>query len=266
MIADTENDSTNPQNPTRIVLIISDAAIAHSSMGHDRIQARVSHGNAAMTAGRLGTADESVDRSISAVLLFNLGVALASDVEKHSGDGSSSGENTNDNTSSNTCNIGTALLWFWRLRGDRCLYDGGTATATAVIVVVVVIVAAVANTRTCIGRSWRRGTRFSYTSDARAGGFVAADLELKSDVVDRVTLNATAGLWGVCRAWLIAFAVLNQVFLWRQSIATQTLSSMHSGQPETIGFACIIAGSGRHLIGRDGLVHRHITIRAIAAR
>ena len=63
-------------------MVVSDAAIAESSVSHDRVEARVGHGDAAAAARRLGAVDECVHSSVPAMLLLDLSVSSAQTINK----------------------------------------------------------------------------------------------------------------------------------------------------------------------------------------
>lgn len=96
--------STYAKNPPRVVLVIGDTAVGHSSLGHDRVESGVSDG--APTA--VSPSYERVDGSIPAVLFLNRLVPLATHVEPHATDGSSDGNDGDNGTSSDSSNIDAA--------------------------------------------------------------------------------------------------------------------------------------------------------------
>jgi len=72
----------HPEDLPRVVLVIGDAAVAQSALGHDGVQATVRDGQAAAAAGRLASSDERVDGGVATVFLLDLAVASASHVEE----------------------------------------------------------------------------------------------------------------------------------------------------------------------------------------
>lgn len=100
---------TYSENLPRVILVVGDAAVAHAAVGERGIHARVGHGHAAAARG-LGAADEGVHGGVAAVLLLDLGVALAADVEEDASDDGGDGDNTDDNARSDAGDVGAALL------------------------------------------------------------------------------------------------------------------------------------------------------------
>jgi hypothetical protein len=68
----------------------------------------VGDGHAAAARRRLSPRDEGVDRSVSAVFLFNLTVTSAADKEDGSTRNGGQAENAHDNTDSNANRLGAA--------------------------------------------------------------------------------------------------------------------------------------------------------------
>jgi hypothetical protein len=69
-------------------------------VGHDRIQTRISHGNTAAAARRLGTVDKGIDSSVASVLLLYLGISSPSDKEDGSAYDGGNHNNTDNSASS----------------------------------------------------------------------------------------------------------------------------------------------------------------------
>lgn len=94
---------TNPKNPARVVLIVGNATVAHTSV-HDRVHARVCNGHIA-AAWCFSSGDKGADSGISAVLLLKLGISFPSKEEIR---GHSNRNNNEHSYNDSNCNANGA--------------------------------------------------------------------------------------------------------------------------------------------------------------
>lgn len=96
----------DPQDTTRVILIVCDTAITEPAVGHDGVKARVGHGNA--TAGRrwLGAVDEGIDGGIAAMFLLDFGIPSSPHGEKGSSQKASQNDNANNGARGDTSDVG----------------------------------------------------------------------------------------------------------------------------------------------------------------
>ena len=117
----TTGAGTYAKDPARIVLVVCDAAVAHSPMGHDGVEAGIRHGDAPAAAWWLGAVDEGVDGGIAAVVFLYFGVAPPPDEEKggtyDGGENADADDDANSNANRAASTRGAAAV--------RCLRRDG---------------------------------------------------------------------------------------------------------------------------------------------
>src|SRR5205823_3684872 len=127
---------TYPKNAPRVVLVVCDAAVAHTALSHDGVHARVGHGQASTAAGRFASVDEGVDRGVTSVLLLDLMVAAPPQPEPDATGYGSNGDYADNHASGNGSRVAAAttaaaaaavsIAWSRGGRGLCCgRIDGG---------------------------------------------------------------------------------------------------------------------------------------------
>lgn len=96
-------EDTYAQNPPRVILVICDTTIGHSSLSHDGIETGIGDGS----TDTVPSSYEGVDGSISAVFLFNLGVPLPTHIEERPTHSPNHGKNAHDSTSRDSSHVDT---------------------------------------------------------------------------------------------------------------------------------------------------------------
>lgn len=114
----------DPEDPARVVLVVCDAAVAHTPLSHDGVHARISHGHAA-AASWLVAMNERVDRSVTAVFFLNFAVAATPHQEPYATRGSGQSQNSNDNACSNCSRVAVAAAAVAAAWRRSCGFDSG---------------------------------------------------------------------------------------------------------------------------------------------
>lgn len=105
---------TYAKYPPRVILVIGNTTVTQPPLDHDGIEAGIGHGAGAAP----GLADKSVDSSVAAVLLLELPVTLAAQVEGGTADSGSRKDDADDHAGHDTTDIATAAFGVAR-RGSR---------------------------------------------------------------------------------------------------------------------------------------------------
>ena|SRR2546421_338639 len=92
------------EDPPRVVLIIHNATIAHTSLHNRRVKARVCVRRRASTS-RLTGSDEAADGSVALVFFFDLAPALLPDKVEYTTGNRAKHNDADDNTRCNACCI-----------------------------------------------------------------------------------------------------------------------------------------------------------------
>jgi hypothetical protein len=99
--------TTYLKDPPGVVLVVCNAAITHSPLSHDRIEAGIGERGSTSTAGWwFAASNKAADRRVPSVLLLNFASSLVADEEEHA---SCNGCNGND-TDNDACGD-ASLAW-----------------------------------------------------------------------------------------------------------------------------------------------------------
>lgn len=108
---------SDAKNLPRIVVVIGNAAVRHSSLGHNGVETGVADRESTAAAGRL-MADERVDGGVSAVFLLDFLVPLSAEVEEDASDSSQGNDDATNHAADDSTNVGR-LLFGTIVRGSR---------------------------------------------------------------------------------------------------------------------------------------------------